>query len=109
MEMRIMWAYRELFSGDPNWKRDLVQNIKNIVLFIPFGLLFPLRKWKIVLLSALLFSISIESIQYFMGLGLCELDDVICNTIGAMLGFGTWFLIQQMIISKKGMRDSDAT
>ena len=44
----------------------------------------------IVLIVTVLFSTLIEGVQYFGGFGLCELDDVICNTLGAMIGMWLW-------------------
>lgn len=85
-EMRLMWSYREMFAGNSNWKQYVWQNIENILFFIPFGFMFPLMKCRIALVSGLLVSIIVESIQYIGCLGLCELDDVLCNGLGAMIG-----------------------
>ena len=90
-DLRFMWSYQEMFQGDPNWKKDVLQNLQNIAFFIPFGVLFPVKKWKAVLITAIIFSAAIEIAQYFGGYGLAELDDVICNTLGAMIGF--WIML----------------
>lgn len=71
--------------------------VANFLLFIPFGMSFPfivntvLRKKqvnpvKLTIVLALVFSITIESCQYIFSVGLCETDDVIFNTLGAVLG-----------------------
>lgn len=70
-------------------------NFMNIVLFYPTGLLFrdllP-RRWrtglKVIVIGCafMLLSISIEYTQYRFGLGLAEVDDVIHNTLGTILG-----------------------
>ena len=85
-EMRFMWSYQEMFLGEPTWKTDVWQNIKNILFFIPFGFLFPTVKHLITIVSGLLLSIIIEAIQYIACLGLCELDDVLCNVFGTLVG-----------------------
>lgn len=90
-DLRFMWSYREMITGDPNWKKDVLQNLQNIAFFIPFGVLLPVKKWKAVLIAAIIFSTAIEIVQYFGGYGLAELHDVICNTFGAMIGF--WILM----------------
>lgn len=87
IDLRFMWSYRDLMAGKPTAKDDVIQNLKNIIFFIPFGLLHPVKKCTVVFIIALLFSIFIEATQYLLALGLCELDDVICNTLGAMIGF----------------------
>ncbi len=67
----------------------------NILLLAPFGLLLPLLRhhrmnlWSILLL-AVLFSIVIEAAQYLTGVGEADIDDVILNTLGALLGYGIY-------------------
>ena len=36
----------------------------------------------------------IEAVQYVFNLGWCEIDDVICNVLGAAIGFGLWKMIK---------------
>ena len=89
-DLRFMWSYRDLIAGKSTAKADVIQNLQNIALFIPFGLFLPLKKWWRILLAALCFSAAIEAAQYVFALGLCELDDVISNTLGAMIGYWIW-------------------
>ena len=96
-ELRFMWSYREMFIGDPNWKKDVIQNLQNIAFFIPFGFFAPAKRWIGVFMGALLFSVCVETIQYIGGYGLAEVDDVICNTLGAAIGFGLWKMIKGKI------------
>ena len=98
-DLRFMWAYREMLTGDVNWKQDVLQNLSNIAFFVPFGVLFPVKKWYVVLVSSLVFSVLIETAQYVYRLGLCELDDVICNTLGAMIGF--WIVFGFLKVIKR--------
>lgn len=72
--------------------------LMNIFLFVPIGLSLPFvlskKKHSIIMtmITAFLFSASIEAIQYYFALGLCEVDDVIMNTLGAMIGALAYFL-----------------
>lgn len=64
----------------------------NIALFIPLGLLLPVsgrffRSCIWTVLAGLLLSMAIEGTQYIWKLGLCELDDVLHNTWGTLLGY----------------------
>ena len=43
-----------------------------------------------ILLLAILFSIVIEAAQYLTGVGEADIDDVILNTLGALLGYGIY-------------------
>ncbi len=86
----LLWSYRAWLAGAPDGKTESIQNINNILIFIPFGLLFPGKRWKWLLLTVVLFSAGIEAVQYVLNLGWCEIDDVICNFLGAVIGFGAW-------------------
>ena len=68
-------------------------NFMNTVLFYPAGLLScalltkcRLRSRLLIICAFALFSIGIEYTQYRLELGLAETDDVIHNTLGALLG-----------------------
>jgi glycopeptide antibiotics resistance protein len=97
IDLRFMWSYREMLAGDLNWEKDVLQNLLNIVFFVPYGALFPVKKWKFVLVTAFIFSILIEAFQYIFKLGYCELDDVICNSLGAMIGFGISIVLMKVV------------
>jgi len=64
--------------------------IGNILMFVPFPILIinANRKFNLLLIMVimLLSSISTELIQYFLNLGYADIDDVIMNTIGTVLG-----------------------
>ena len=65
-----------------------------MAMFIPFGFLMSSilitgrKKVKaaVVFLTAILFSLSIETLQLFLMRGLFEWDDLVSNTLGAMVG-----------------------
>lgn len=72
--------------------------LMNVLLFFPLGLTLPfvLSKGKasviVTVAAALLFSGGIEYLQYRYGLGRCETDDVIMNTLGALTGCGAYWI-----------------
>ena len=68
----------------------MLQCLLNVILFSPFGLLLnailnPKSMARIVTFAFLL-SFVIEILQAFTHRGLCEMDDIIHNTVGAWLG-----------------------
>ena len=69
----------------------IVENVLgNIVLFIPFGILFPIilkQKKKEVLCASIIFSLLIEIIQFLFALGSTDVDDLIFNVSGACIGY----------------------
>lgn len=81
------WSYRAIENG----KNDLLsENIMNVVVFIPVGLLLSCvsrrLKWWMGLLIGFGISLSIEFLQYVLKRGFSEFDDVIHNTIGCLIG-----------------------
>jgi glycopeptide antibiotics resistance protein len=80
----------------------LVENIMNVVVFIPVSLLlgiaFKQTTWWKALLLGCGISITIESLQFIFMRGFSELDDVMHNTIGCIIGYmmviGSWQLIK---------------
>ena len=67
--------------------------IENIFMFLPLGVLRAIRKKsndKIFLKEICLYiviSCIIEGVQLITGRGYCQLDDVIMNTLGGILGY----------------------
>lgn len=64
----------------------------NIALFVPLGALLPLlwrrlRKWYLVFGIGLGFCLALETVQFFTGRGLADVDDVFTNCLGTMLGY----------------------
>lgn len=85
----IFWSYKAIIEGQ---KDLIVEDIMNVITFIPVGLLLPFAfrhiKWWQVALIGLGMSLSIETLQYLFHRGFSELDDVIHNTLGCMIGGG---------------------
>lgn len=65
--------------------------IENVLLFIPFGLLLPFffpKGWNwVIMVLGFVCSVAIESIQFYTGYGFCQLDDVVMNTLGTIIGY----------------------
>lgn len=97
IEPKMFWAFRGWINGAPDGKQESIQYVQNVLFFIPFGFLFPWKKWKPVFMSALMTSAIIEATQYIFNLGWCELDDVISNTAGALIGFGCYVIVHKLI------------
>ncbi|MCH4889462.1 VanZ family protein [Acidaminobacter sp. JC074] len=74
----------------------------NMILFIPFGFLLPVcfkkgkNLWSNLLLT-ILFSFSIEGIQYIFAVGIFDIDDIILNTVGGLIGFSIYTLLVYLL------------
>lgn len=72
----------------------------NLIWFIPFGLLYPflsVQPLKKVVFYAFLLSFSIEVLQWLFVTGVSDIDDILLNVLGAMIGLG----IAHFMIYKK--------
>lgn len=84
LKLEPFWSYRKIMV-DSEARADI---LKNIWLFIPLGaILYRIHPSGRMILIPLGLSILIEAIQYFAGTGFCELDDVISNTLGGLIGY----------------------
>ncbi|GAB3059417.1 VanZ family protein [Salinicoccus sesuvii] len=71
----------------------------NILLFVPFGLFMYLftKNEFLTTIIACLFSIIIETLQYILPIGrITNIDDVILNTSGAILGMVVGFIFSKL-------------
>ena len=64
----------------------------NILCLVPFRTLFPIvfsknQSFVKTVLTGLLFSISLETLQFLLETGVSDIDDVFFNTCGAILGY----------------------
>ncbi len=77
----------------------------NVLFFTPFGMTMPYilsyqykkKNILITVLSACVFSITIEFTQYYFSIGRCETDDVIFNTLGAFVGASGYWIYGYLI------------
>lgn len=92
------WSYVEGFTKR---RYVLVQNLLNIILFLPFGFLlggiFRYRKLLNGMLLSAVFSVVIELLQLFFEKGLFEFDDIFHNTIGGIIGLLLYGRLVQII------------
>ena len=67
----------------------------NVLLFLPLGIFLPMlwqkqRKFWRFLLTVVGMVCAVEVLQLVLALGSLDVDDLLLNTIGAMLGFAVW-------------------
>lgn len=76
-------SYVEICKGEV---RPLLENMGNVVLFIPLGVALKWSGVKDAKKAGFFTSILIETIQFTFALGTFECDDLIHNTLGAVIG-----------------------
>ena len=77
--------------GSGGWLIGGMNIIGNIILLVPFGFLIPFVftkiNWKQIIVVSILCSFIIEGIQAILHIGIFDIDDVILNAIGIMIGY----------------------
>jgi glycopeptide antibiotics resistance protein len=78
----------------------VINIVGNIVVFVPLGVLLPrihgrFRSWQSTLVAALGVSALIEVLQSVGAQRVTDVDDLLLNALGALLGYGCYALLCQ--------------
>lgn len=103
INLQPLWSYRKWNEADFRW-----QICMNYFLFVPYGAILKSIDIKRPILIAFLTSTAIEATQYLFCLGMCEIDDVINNTLGAVLGCLTYWTVEKGIQKYRAYRKRTA-
>jgi len=103
-EIRRFWIYREQIG----MTSFIINIFGNVVFFIPIGFLMPtlsfrsfFRKPLAVLLTCALVSLVLELLQLITKVGAFDVDDIILNTAGAVLGYLLHCLVRRSLKKRK--------
>lgn len=91
IQLELFWSYKV-----PGEYRQIVYNI---LFFIPYGALLYLcfkKKWPVIL-SAFVLSLTVEISQFVFRVGLCEIDDIIHNTLGVIIGMFAVIFVKKIV------------
>lgn len=92
------WSYFSFLRGEDDTL--LTENIMNVVVFMPVGVLvgavYRSMSWKKVLVIGICLSVGIEVLQFVFRRGFSEVDDVMHNTLGCLIGYSLWRLVLQL-------------
>lgn len=98
--LHLFRAWREAWNefSASSWLNVLL----NVAMFIPLGMLLPLlstklRKWHTTVGIGFALSAAIELLQLWRGNGVCDVDDLFANTLGALIGYAAVMLIVTII------------
>ena len=91
----------------------LINVVGNVVAFMPFGFLLPVmyreqrkdvvykghffRSFLFVSLSGFFFSLSVEVVQLISKVGCFDVDDLVLNTSGVMIGYILYYISKKII------------
>lgn len=101
-EIRRFIRYRAILG----WKAVTLNLLGNIIAFMPFGYLVSLLmqvrpKWYVVLLLSFELSLGVELLQLGTKMGSFDVDDMLLNSLGGVLGYITYRLFVRMHIHRE--------
>ena len=101
-EIKRFYIYREQLG----WKAVVLNLGGNVVGFMPFGFILPIvsrrgRRWYNTFLLGFFLSFCIEITQLVFKVGSFDVDDLLLNTIGGILGFLCYKTVQEIRIRRK--------
>lgn len=102
---RGFWCYRNGMKG-----YFLLNVVMNVVAFMPFGFLLPLihsghRKFSHIVFLGFEMTLFIELVQLLLRVGSFDVDDILLNMTGAILGFLLFKLLSKP--EKKGEENAE--
>lgn len=101
----LFWSYSAVQLQKTPFVRQM---IGNVIMYRPFGFLFPFlleeksSGWKlfaITLIAGLAISFSTESMQFLLKIGLFEFDDLFHNGLGIVIGFLIHLVFVRIVIN----------
>lgn len=100
--------YIRYFNKFPFWN-GFANLFGNVLVFIPYGFLLPkgypkCGKWWRTCYCAIGFVICIELFQLFSAFGAFDVDDILLNVLGAMLGYGVFAFFRKIKIRHKARK-----
>ena len=101
--MPLFYSYKDAWISGlaVDWRNIIL----NICMFMPLGFLLPLgtkffKSFIKTSIAGLLFTLIIESAQLYFHLGMFELDDLMNNTVGTMIGYGFYVIYSYVVLKK---------
>ena len=81
----------------------LTEVLENVIAFVPLGVYLGMLKtgaWKAILIGAAA-SVTLEALQFALGIGAADVTDVITNTAGTAIGDGIYLLLTRVFKNRE--------
>ncbi len=96
--------FKEIFRYETGSELFFKNIAGNIIMFIPYGLYVSyhlnLKKARVIIFLALILSVTIETTQFYIG-RVFDVDDILLNVIGALIGYFMYRIIALPFRRKK--------
>jgi len=93
------------FAGSYTDPRGLATGevVENVLIFVPFGIYLStlIRQWSFARRTMIIAatSVAFEIIQFAFAIGRADITDVLCNTLGGILGIGLFAILARVLRS----------
>ena len=103
-EIKRFWTYREQLGFRP-----FITNLAgNVLIFVPFGFFLPMASKFSSMATTVFFSfilsLSVEMIQFMTQVGSFDVDDLILNTFGGLIGYIIFALVHNAGVRRRRNR-----
>ena len=109
-EIHRFFAYKDILGA----KAFIINMFGNVLAFAPYGFMIAVisvkcRRFYLTGALTLVLSLMIETIQLVCRVGAFDVDDLILNTIGGLLGYAVFAAANRLrcFIMMKGRKDED--
>ena len=94
------------YRGLLGFQAVLLNLAGNVLGFVPFGFFIPVvsrrgRIWRNAVLMGFGFSLCIELTQLIFKIGSFDVDDILLNTTGSILGYLAYWKVQKIRVRRK--------
>lgn len=91
-------------TGEPSWKIAIENLVGNIAVFMPLGFLTSFLSsritWRHVLIAGVATSLAIETLQLVLQKGSFDVDDILLNTLGVIIGYILFVVFERVYRSR---------
>ncbi len=95
------YTIAEFLSGTGSVSTALNNILGNVIVFVPYGLYVQVirkdKRFGLSFLQMAITSVMIEIIQFIFNLGAADIDDVILNCLGGLIGIALYKLLIKMV------------
>ena len=91
-EIKRFWVYRKQLGFIPSF----TNLAGNILIFIPFGFFFATTVFFSFFLS-----LTVEMVQFITQVGSFDVDDILLNTLGGLIGYILFALMHEASLKKR--------
>lgn len=84
----------------------LLNVVMNVAAFAPFGFFLPIispknKKFLNIFILSLELTLVIETLQLLFKVGIFDVDDIVMNTLGGILGYGVYHICREIERKRK--------